>query len=191
MTDAQEVRRRQRRFIKDGRAPESALAWRGNRARSKALRLWRASVSKAFSARPRCLRVAWSLEWLFGKDGYAFPTDGFLARELAMDVDHVQEALKDLERGEAIIRASVFIDEKPQRRIWPSAALIPPDAGGIHTPRQAIDIPPDAGGQRSQEGKDHQKPFLSNTVLQARRAAEINQRRQSRGFEEAEGADEI
>ena len=188
LTDAQQARRQQRRFIKEGRALDGALSWRGNRGRAKALRQWRTRVSKTFSARPRFLRVAWTLEWLFGKDGYAFPTDGFLANELGMDVDHVQEALKDLERGNAIIRASVFIDEKPQRRIWPSAALIPPATGGNHTPRQAVDIPPDARGQRSQEGNRHKKPFLSSTVLQARRAAVINQRRQSRGFEEPEGA---
>lgn len=99
LTDRQIVRRQQRRFISEDATPDSALTWRGNRARGKALRLWRGAVSKGFSARPRCLRVAWMLEWLFGKDGYAFPTDGFLAVELSMNPDHVQEALKDLERG--------------------------------------------------------------------------------------------
>ncbi|EKS28156.1 hypothetical protein [Afipia felis] len=188
LTETQRVRRQQRRFIKDGSVPENALIWRGNRARGKALRLWRSSVSRAFSARPRCLRVAWMLEWLFGKKGYAFPTDAFLGNELGMNQDHVQEALKDLERGGAIIRASVFVRDKPERRIWPNESILPPDTRGKVTPRRRANDPPDARGQTSQEGSNFPKTFLSRTVLEARRAAQINQQRERRTVESPEDA---
>jgi hypothetical protein len=180
-----ERQRSKRKFIPAGSYPATALVWSGNRARSKALWLWRINVSKSFSSRPRCLRVAWILEWLFGRDGYAFPTDGFIAGQIDMDVDHVQAAMTDLERGKAIIRASVFIDGRPQRRIWPSSEIIPPGAGGRDTPSGRSDIPPGAGGQNTQEGKRTPKVFLSRTVLEARRAAQINEDRERMRGEDA------
>jgi len=188
LSETQKARRQQRKFIKNGTVPNGALVWRGSRARNKVIHLWRIGTSRNFSSRPRCLRVAWLLEWLFGKDGFAYPTDAFIGRELNMTIDHVQEALKDLDRGGAIIRASVFVGGQPQRRIWPNVAIIPPDARGTVTPRQRGDIPPDARGQTSQERNYQQKLFLSRTVMEARRASQINQRRRSEDVELPEDA---
>ncbi|MEY9885271.1 hypothetical protein ABIA43_006805 [Bradyrhizobium sp. USDA 328] len=170
-----DARRHRRKFIKRDGYPATALIWRGARAKSVALRKWRGGVSRAFSAQASCLRVAWILEWLFGKDGFAFPTDAFIARETGMALKHVQRALTALERSGAIVRASVFIDGRPQRRIWPCSAVIPPDVGGMATPKDAADIPPNFGGEISQEGK--RQANLSSTVLEARRAAQIREQR--------------
>lgn len=180
--------RRRRKFIKRDGYPTTALIWHNNRAKSLALRKWRAAVSRAFSAQASCLRVAWILEWLFGKDGFAYPTDAFIAHETGMALKHVQQAMTALERGGAIIRASVFIDGRPQRRIWPSSLVIPPDVGGMDTPKNAPVIPPNFGGQISQEGKRHGQVYLSRTVLEARRAAQI---REQRSIERMRGEDAL
>lgn len=175
--DGADAQRHKRKFIKRDGCPATALVWRGPRAKSVALRKWRGGVSREFSAQASCLRVAWILEWLFGKDGFAFPTDAFIARETGMALKHVQHALTALDRGGAIVRASVFINGRPQRRIWPCSLVIPPDVGGTDTPKEASEIPPNFGGQISQEGKRYGQLHLSSTVLEARRAAQIREQR--------------
>lgn len=188
LTDAQQVRRQQRRFIKDSVSPPNALRWFTSKQKTRLLRQWRSATSRKFAEHARCLRIAWALEWLFGKEGYAFPTDAFLSRELGMPINKVQAGLLALERKQSIIRMSVFVDGKAERRIWPSGADIHPMVGNTDTPHHAADLYPTVGRQNLQEGKRQRKAILSNTVLQARRAAEINHRRQSRGFEEPDGA---
>lgn len=166
-----------RKFIRAGSVPPMTLGWSSNRSRPLQVRRWRTAVSLAFSEHPRCLRVAWALEWLFGREGYAFATDGFLSKELSMNVKNVQAALQSLEKGGAIIRASMFIQGRPQRRIWPSAQLIPPTMGNMDTPYESAKVPPTMGRQNTQEGKVTRHTYLSETVLQARRAAQIREQR--------------
>lgn len=76
----------------------------------------------------------------------------------------------------------------PQRRIWPCSLVIPPDVGGADTPKEASEIPPNFGGQISQEGKRNGRAYLSSTVLEARRAAQI---REQRSFERMRGEDAL
>lgn len=71
-----------RRFIDEHKTPDHALTWRTNSEKSKLLRAWRNGVGKAFPESGRPLRIAWTLEGLFGNQGYAFPTDAYLSREL-------------------------------------------------------------------------------------------------------------
>jgi len=164
-----------RRFIREGSRPAEALIWANNRTRPHALRKWRCAVSAAISDRPRCLRVAWTLEWLFGVNGYAYPTDSFLARELGIQIKHVQAALQHLEKVGAIIRASVFVNGRPERRIWPSSAIIPPTVGNTDTPHDGADLPPVTGRQNTQEGKNTRRMFISSTANAARRDAELRE----------------
>jgi hypothetical protein len=66
---------------------------------------------------PRVLRVAWLLQSLCLKEGSAFANDSYISDTLGIQLNHVQAALAELERAGAIVRASSFVDGKPQRRI--------------------------------------------------------------------------
>jgi hypothetical protein len=70
------------------------------------------------------------------KLGYAFPTDSHLSKLTGLALDKLQSTLTILDRGGAIIRCHVEMpDGRTQRRIYPSAALIPAETGGADTPR--------------------------------------------------------
>lgn len=121
-----------RTFVHASHTPENAVTWRTKGQRSHVLWPWREAVSRKFAERPRCLRLAWLLDHLFGDYGFAFPTDAWVERKIGLPINKVQETLLALERGEAIIRASAIVDDRAQRRIWPNSLIIPPTVGG-HT----------------------------------------------------------
>ncbi len=173
LTESQKIRRQQRRFIKDGSTPQDALRWFALKQRDKALYKWRLANGKLFAEHGRCLRIAWTLEWLFGKNGYAHPTDAFLSQELGIPIKKIQSGLHALEKRGTIIRASVFVNGRVQRRIWPSKANIPPTVGNMDAPHGGSNLPPTVGRQNTQERKATQKLKLSNTALAARRSAEL------------------
>jgi len=190
LTETQRVRRQQRRFIKDGASPDEALRWFSPRQKTRSLRQWRQITGKLFAEHGRCLRIAWTLEWLFGQDGFAYPTDTFLSRELGIPIKKVQSGLLALEKGGVIIRMSVFVNGKVERRIWPSKANIPPTVGNMDTPHDGLNIPPTVGRQNTQEGKRSSRVNLSSTALAARRSADLaEQKRKDRESETEQGAD--
>lgn len=178
------TRKSRRRFIGPNATPASALKWSSNKERAIALRGWRVAVGKAFAEHSRCLRVAWTLEWLFGEQGFAFPSDSFLHRETGIQTNKIQDALRLLEKRGLIIRASVIVDDKDQRRIWPSAEMIPPTVGGGDTPHRGCVLPPTVGRQISKRKAHRSQNGLSSTVLEARRAAQINEQRSVRTRDE-------
>lgn len=167
-------RRSRRKFIPENAIPANAATWRSPKGRAKFFHPWRQAVGRKFSGSPRVLRVAWTLEWLFGKDCYAFATDSYLARQLGVLENNVQEALKDLEENGAIIRRSVLTnDKKAQRRIWASneiVGVIPPTTRGVDTPYGGVKIPPVIGGQKTYRNTD---AGLTLTQRQARMSARI------------------
>jgi hypothetical protein len=110
--------------------PKDALTWNTARQRWSRMLGWQIAVSTEFAGSARALRIAWLLSSLCQRDGYAFPTDSYISETLGIPVNKVQQALTELERAGAIIRASSFVAGKPQRRIWPSVKIIPPTAGG-------------------------------------------------------------
>ena len=110
------------------------------------------------------MRVAWTLEWLFCDDGYAFPGDTYLSRKLDIPINKIQSCLTDLERGGAIIRASVFVNGKPERHIWPSSKIIE-----VHTPRNR-------GTEYLRKAPPRQNRRLTTTTQDAaRRDAELRE----------------
>jgi hypothetical protein len=129
-----------RRFLSDpADVPVKAQTWRSPSEKAGRLNLWRTAVGRHFPNSGRVLRVAWTLEWMFTTQGFAFPTDAYLARKIGIPVNKIQSALTELERAGGIIRRSVFMRGKAQRRIWPSVEIvggIPPTAGGMDTPRR-------------------------------------------------------
>jgi hypothetical protein len=123
--------------------PKDALTWKTPRQRSNLLFGWHCAVTTKFASSARAVRIAWLLSLLCqNKDGSAYAADSYISKTLSIPVNKVQQALAELEKAGAIVRASSFVDGKPQRRIWPSTKIIPPAAGGIHTPRDPrVDTP--------------------------------------------------
>jgi hypothetical protein len=164
-----EERPRQKRkflILPFGVHPDRALLWtaRNYPQRNELLQSWRSAVSRTFPANARAIRVAWALETLFHKFGYAFPTDARLAKETGIGINHVQEALHILDGGGAIIRVHRPNGEQMQRHIYPASTLIDAQVGGVTTPR----LP---GGQNKY------RQAASSTANAARLQAERNERR--------------
>ncbi|MGA7680415.1 MAG: hypothetical protein WCA54_09580 [Pseudolabrys sp.] len=164
-----EERPRQKRkflILPFGVHPDRALLWtpKNYDQRNERLRLWRISVSRTFPAAARALRVAWALETLFHKFGYAYPTDARLAKETGIGINHVQEALHILDDGGAIIRVHRPNGEQMQRHIYPATTLIDSQGGGWTTPR----LP---------GGENKYRKTTSSTANAARLQAERNERR--------------
>jgi hypothetical protein len=114
-------------------APPGALTWETPAQRNKQLRLWGRAVRSVFGEQTRCLRVAWVLADLFNaKTGYAFPTNKCLAEETGIAENKVQEALRDLEQGRAIVRQTIRRDSgQKQRVIYPGRAILPTPTVGV------------------------------------------------------------
>ena len=176
-----------RRFIDERDIPTAAIHWRTPAEKAKRLDAWRTAVGRQFASSARVLRVAWTLEWMFGPNGFAFPTDAYLERKLGVPVLKIQAALQDLERAGAIIRASVFCRGKPQRRIWPSTditAAILPTVGNTDTPHGGVKHTPHGGETEDLvRGRRPKNRQFSSTVDAARKSAEIREARdRERGF---------
>ncbi|CAM5374736.1 putative protein OS=Afipia felis OX=1035 GN=NCTC12722_02136 PE=4 SV=1 [Afipia felis] len=184
-TTAGAAERRKRKFLPSGEVPENAATWRSKKGKAKFCRDWRKAISRRFRENPRILRVAWALEWLFGKECYAFPTDSFLSKELDLPIKNVQAALKVLEDGGAVIRASVFVSGTAQRRIWASMEIVRsvfPIVGNGVIPYEEPEIIPTMGRENTgtNTGSRGYSRGLPRELEQARLSAEINERRRTR-----------
>lgn len=173
----QERKRWKRRIIAESEAmPAGAMTWKSKRDKAKLLDTWRVQIGKTFSDSPRVLRVAWALEWLFTDDGYAYATDSFFAQKLDVPLKKIQAAMTELERSGGIVRASVYVRNRLQRRIWPSSKIlqsIPPTVGGIHTPHDGSQHTPHGGGTEYLRKKPASQNFrISSVADAARRDAE-------------------
>ncbi|MBR1270449.1 hypothetical protein JQ629_23520 [Bradyrhizobium sp. AUGA SZCCT0222] len=177
-----------RRFIKPSEVPEKAITWRTAAERAQQLDRWRTAVGRHFAGSSRVLRVAWTLEWMFGlKQGYAFCTDGFLERKLDIPIIKIQAALLELERAGAIIRASVFDRNRAQRRIWASselpATMFPTVGGNTNIPHGGSKtIPHDGGTESSTKESRFSKIRFSATHEAARKDAAIRERAAARRY---------
>lgn len=111
--------------------------------------------------------MAWTLEWLFGAQGWAYAPDSHLAHETSLSVREVGRALADLEAGKAIIRDTIRRGRKAERRIYPALDVV----------RET----PAITGQKTPAITAGRNPYrkrlaLSSTVLAAKLAAEIRER---------------
>ena len=114
-------RPRRLRRLRDGQTPVGALTWVSSRERARLLREWREAVMRRFADEARALRIAWALECLFLRKGYAFASNSKLADKVSMDsIRNVERSLKALADAGAIIRVLVG----PERRIFPAAEII-------------------------------------------------------------------
>lgn len=162
---------RRRRFERG--TPVEALTWKSARERSKLMFAWQCAVVANFKGSGRTLSIAWLLFSLCQKEGYAYATDAYIGGALGIQVNHVQAALSAMEKAGAIVRASLFVHGKPQRRIWPAAAIIPPISGGMDTPHIGIEDTPHIGGTDSiRKQRTSRSVRISSTADAARRDAE-------------------
>jgi hypothetical protein len=74
------------------------------------------------------VRLAWLLDSLCRKSGYSFASDTYFSETLGIQPNHIQRTLTAMERAGAIIRTRVFVNGRPQRRIWPSVKILPKKA---------------------------------------------------------------
>jgi hypothetical protein len=151
---------------------------------------WQCAVTTRFASSARVVRIAWLLSLLSQKEGYAFPTDGYISETLGIPVNKVQQALTELERAGAIIRASSFVHGKPQRRIWPAIKIIPPTAGGMDTPRDdRVDAPRGGGTDSIERPRSRKTGRISTTAEAAKRDAERREQREQQRRGTASGDD--
>lgn len=167
--------RSKRLVLADHEVPTGALQWSTNKDKSHALREWRRGISATFAEKARSIRVAWALEWLFQRSGYAYPTDSFLMRETGLPVAKVQAALHDLEKGGAIIRTHIIRSGSvTQRRIWPARKIaqpIPPTVGNTYTPHIGSNHTPTVGGHNTYRNRFRPSSTLVASRLDAERRA--------------------
>jgi hypothetical protein len=165
-------------------APRGALTWRSSAERNRMLKLWRGAVLATFGDSSRCVRLAWVLSDSFNaKLGYAFATNGWLARETFIAENKVQATLAALEQGGAIMRTWVVRQNgQKQRAIYPSRTLIPTPTVGV-------------GGDPQQPGVHNlsrRTPRLPKTQLEiARRFAMAREERAARGAKKGPSEDEL
>lgn len=184
-----------RRIVQDGEAPCDALSWCTAAGKAKTLHQWRRACLRTFSG--RSLRVAWALEHLFGKHGYAFPSDKYLASETGMALNKVELSLSELEREGAISRVHILRGPgRFERRIFPAKTLVerldlPPRLGGRATPQNEQNQPPKTGGHNtySTDQPTFKRPFSlrSSTLQYARQDADRRARRERAAAPTAKG----
>src|SRR5437763_1438991 len=102
------LRKKWKRRFERG-TPKGAMTWKSAKQRSRLMFAWRCATMAKFNHSARVLRVAWLLDSLFQKEGYAYPTDQYIGQTVGMQINHVQATLTILEKGGAIIRASRFV----------------------------------------------------------------------------------
>lgn len=152
-------------------APGNCLCWDNARQMNTRLQMWRRSLFAAFPESARAMRLAWVLADLFRQKGYAYASDPYLAKETGIAVNKVQDTLRDLHLGGAIIRVHVAGNEQ-ERRIYPCRSLLSdatPQLGVLGTPQHP-------GGQN----KNNKYERLSSTALAARKAAELREKARER-----------
>jgi hypothetical protein len=117
-------------ILPEGQVPDGALTWASAEQRKRALQSWRQAIFSYFGNSARAIRVAWVLAELFNvKSGFAFASDGYLAKATGLRRNKLADTLTALQQDRAIIRVHVEINGKMQRRIYPSAALVHPNSG--------------------------------------------------------------
>lgn len=158
-------------------APPGTLSWSTAQERGKALSGWARAVSHALPSNAgRALKLAWRLERLVARSGYAFPTDAYLAKETGIPPARVTDGLADLEKIGAIIRAHVKTGPgQTERRIWLCAEVLKapprsPSPGDTHTPWTGKNRPPGSGGQKiNQDRARYSAPGLARSQWEKNR----------------------
>jgi DNA-binding MarR family transcriptional regulator len=185
-TEVAEPRRRARTFRTappDWR-PRDAIPAAGDRERAAMLYAWRDEVFRQFGQQARTVRVAWVLVDLAAKNGYAHASDGWLAKATKVASNHVNAALRALERAGLIAKRHVMNGTAiAERRVWLLQTEYPktvyrdqPETGEKPYPKsglQKLNTNPRSQGRRD-NGRE------TATMRAARMAAEARARAEAR-----------
>jgi hypothetical protein len=157
--------------LRDGQWPVGALRWFNTGQRGKLLYEWRKGIWRTFPRDARVLRIAWALEYLFVREGYAFVSNPRLASDTAIDLKKLERALKLMADKGVIIRGHVG----PQRRIFPAIHVIgaPAVTGGTAPAVTAPQHPPSWEGHKLKKNA----PPLTSTQNAARQYAQCREAR--------------
>src|SRR5262245_39118306 len=82
-----------RPLIKATDRPAGVLNWSTKREKREALWTWRRSVCNELNKDARAIRLAWLLQQLVTDDGFAFPSNDYLAKEIGSNATKVQASL--------------------------------------------------------------------------------------------------
>jgi hypothetical protein len=139
----------------------------------------------------RVLKLAWWLETLFQKHGYAFAANAHFAGTTSMPIGSVERAFTALEDAKAIIRVHVFTAKGGvERRVFPATGILsvlpaktagsrkniaPAKSAGTGTRQDERKLPANLAGQNRKEGSYN----LTATQIASRRQTEINEQREA------------
>jgi hypothetical protein len=155
-----------RRFVilKHDDVPTAALTWEDASERRRRMENWRQAVFHKHGRSSRAVRVAWVLADLFNtKDGYAFPSNAYLADKTGLPLDKVENALADLD-GSAILRVHRENGGRMQRHIYPKMMQVPTRRkGGSHLPAEKEGINPPLG--HPPKRRDRIRKRTNNTYM--------------------------
>ena len=172
--------KRRRCFVRDGELPEHALTWPSSKQRTAKICAWRTAVIGRYSESARPLRIAWTIEGLAVKKGYAYCSDSYLSKTLGIHTTGIQRGLTELERDGVIVRASVFTGAaEPERRIWLSSKItggVPATTAGRGTRYGDSEPTRYDSGTESKQYTLTSTTRPSSTQVAAKKAAELRQR---------------
>ena len=136
--------RRAQIVVEEGAVPRFALNWSGDgRRRWDALKMWREAVLETAGNSGRLVSIAWVLATAFDRGtGFCVVTDAKLATWSHVHISHVPGALGRLEDAKLIVRATVMVDGRGSRRIWPRLPRIPANSAGADRPADLAENPP-------------------------------------------------
>lgn len=115
--------KRKRTIVHRSHVPDGALRWSGRAEKAERLMSWRRGILRHFRGKGTALGVAWELQGLFSDDGFAYPSDGFLAEVVGVPRNRIQAVLAEMEKVGAIVRAHAIVGRKVERRIFPGAKV--------------------------------------------------------------------
>jgi hypothetical protein len=160
--------------------PKEALTWKSRPQRAARMIAWRRANIPKLRGKASLLSVAWCLDGLCWKHGYAFVLNRTISEITRLQINHVQAALVELERTGVFVRASVYVEKgKTERRIWPSTQNLPTPRFGVPPhPEIRSRCHPEIWGpdsKRSVRTPNHGR--ISTTAAASKRDSEVRERR--------------
>lgn len=160
--------------IQPGQWPAEALRWRSGREKGALFRAWRKALVRDFGTHARVIRLAWELAELCWNRGYAYASDGWIARETGLSLEAVQRALKKLADGGAIVRVHVPNGRTFQRQVFLGASIVERHRtrhgdGGATPVTATVSAPVAATGQKQHKEIERHAKTRTPTVREAAR----------------------
>lgn len=176
-----EPRRQHWRLAQNDETPVGALQWATPSGRSNALRRWREAVFKVVGSAGATLKVAWCIEGLSARMGYARARDAYLASVTGLSQKAIERALTSLDRAGAIVRAHIRKpDGSLSRRIFLGWAVIganPSKSDGTQSPKFGGEVPAKSGGPNLRESSPSVSTVQNSPPTSWRQVSDVHRKR--------------